>query len=86
MRFGIPQAIVFGCVLIAAAFFFGENTPAIGQKDGPRGPYVISATDQNYVWRLDQATGLVSYCYRESSSTDREFIKQRPPYCSGWGN
>lgn len=85
MRFGLPHAIIFGCVLIAAALFFGGSNPAIGQKDGPRGPFMISATDQNYVWRIDQATGMVSYCFRDSGSTDRGYIKSRPPYCSMWG-
>ncbi len=81
----IPHAIVIGCVLVAAALYFGGQSPVVGQNNGPRGPFTLARGDDNFVWRIDQATGLMSYCYRDTSSLDRALIKQRPPYCSGWG-
>lgn len=82
----VPHALIIGCVLIAAALYFGGNTQAISQNNGPRGPYMIARGDDNYAWRIDQATGMVSFCIRDTQSTDRKFIKQRGPYCSAWGN
>lgn len=84
----LPHAILIGFVFIAAALYFGGNTPVVGQSNtlSPRGPFVIARGDDNFVWRLDQATGLISYCYRDTSSLDRVLIKSRAPYCSGWGN
>ena len=82
----LPHALLIGLVFIAAALFFGGNNPVIGQDNAPRGPFSLSAADENYVWRIDQATGLISYCYRDTTSLDRALIRQRPPFCSGWGN
>lgn len=50
----------------------------------PRGPYNIAA-DNNIVWRIDQSTGLISYCLRDTVSNDPGLIAQRPPLCSAWG-
>ena len=83
----LPHALLIGLFFIATALFFGGQNPVVGQDNAPRGPFTVSASsDQNFVWRIDQATGLVSYCYRDSTSLDRTLIRNRPPYCSGWGN
>lgn len=49
-----------------------------------RGPYMLAAGDKMMVWRIDQTTGKVSYCMRDSVSTDPKFISVRAPYCSAW--
>lgn len=49
-----------------------------------RGPYMLAAGDKLMVWRIDQATGKVSYCMRDTQSSDPQYIKQRRPYCSAW--
>ena len=82
----LPHAVLIGFVLVAAALFFGGNSPVVGQTNAPRGPFTIARGDENFVWRIDQATGLLSYCYRDTNSLDRALIRNRPPYCSGWGN
>jgi hypothetical protein len=51
----------------------------------PRGPYMIATGSQNMVWRIDQSTGLMSYCIRDTISTDPALVRQRPPICSAWG-
>lgn len=51
----------------------------------PRGPYMITSGSQNMVWRVDQTTGLVSYCIRDTVSTDPGLVRQRQPICSAWG-
>lgn len=50
----------------------------------PRGPYNIAA-DNNVAWRIDQGTGMISYCMRDTVSNDPNLIAQRPPVCSAWG-
>lgn len=49
-----------------------------------RGPFMLAGGDKMMIWRIDQATGKVSYCMRDSISTDPKFIVSRPPYCSSW--
>lgn len=81
----LPHAFLIGFILIAAALYVGGISPVVGQTNGARGPFMIARGDDNFVWRIDQATGLMSYCYRDTTSLDRTLIKQRPPYCSAWG-
>lgn len=57
------------------------DTPAIV----PRGPYMIAGGNQTTIWRIDQTTGMVSYCIRDTVSNDPGLISQRPPLCSAWG-
>ncbi len=85
MTLRLPHILLIGFCLIAAALYFGGASSVVGQTTGPRGPFVIARGDDNFVWRMDQATGLMSYCYRDTSSLDRTLIQQRPPYCSAWG-
>ena len=49
-----------------------------------RGPFMLAAGDKQTTWRIDQATGRVSYCMRDTNSMDPKFIATRPPFCSAW--
>jgi hypothetical protein len=72
--------------LIAVPLFSFVIDKAYSQTDvapAPRGPFGISASDQ-MVWRIDQASGRVSYCIRDTSSMDPKYIATRAPYCSAW--
>ena len=51
----------------------------------PKGPFMIAGGNQAMIWRIDQSTGLVSYCIRDIVSNDPALLKQRPPICSAWG-
>jgi hypothetical protein len=50
----------------------------------PRGPFGIASGSQNTVWRIDQATGMVSYCMRDTISNDPGLVRSRAPICSAW--
>ena len=87
LRWTIQHTIFSAALLIALSIVYAVSTPAIGQSRAPalQGPYTISSGDVGMVWRIDTATGLVSYCYRDTNSTSEEMMKSRPPICSGWG-
>lgn len=78
----LSNAIFGSAVLMAAAIIFASINPAESQRraDG----YMIASAGNNsqFVWRVNTTTGAVSYCIRKDNSLDREFIAQRPPYCS----
>lgn len=63
--------------------------PALAQQqqntETPRGPFGIASGSQNTVWRIDQSTGMVSYCMRDTISNDPALVRSRPPICSAWG-
>lgn len=73
-------------IALGLAFAFSVFTVAQSQtaQATPRGPYMIAGGDRMMVWRVDQSTGMVSYCLRDSVSSDPKFILQRAPYCSAW--
>ncbi|HEY1097196.1 MAG TPA: hypothetical protein VGF14_08150 [Alphaproteobacteria bacterium] len=78
MRYLILSIVTF-TVLALSAVYAQQDAPA------PRGPFVISSGSQNTAWRIDQGTGLVSYCQRDMVSNDPALIRSRPPVCSTWG-
>ena len=72
-------------ITLGLVFAFSVFTVARSQTTAtPRGPYMIAGGDKMMVWRVDQSTGMISYCMRDSVSTDPKFITQRAPYCSAW--
>lgn len=73
--------------LFYLAAFMLSVTPVMAQQtqDTPRGPFAIASGSQNTVWRIDQSTGMVSYCIRDTISNDPALIRSRPPICSAWG-
>ena len=68
-----PFAIVFAGVLMAAALYFGlGHAPAYADRGGP---YYMVAHQNNTInpgiFRIDSASGSISYCFvRGSSETD----------------
>lgn len=74
-------------IALGLALAFSLFNTAFSQTEIPtRGPYMLASGDKMMVWRIDQATGKVSYCMRDSMSTDPQFIRTRAPYCSAWSH
>lgn len=73
-------------VVLGLAFAASFFSSAFSQSEAveTRGPYMIAGGDKMMVWRIDQATGRVSYCQRDTVSMDAQFIRTRPPACSAW--
>ena len=68
---------------IASFSAHAQSLSAETSAPAPRGPFGVSA-DQNIAWRIDQTTGAISYCIRDTNSNDAALIAQRPPICSAW--
>lgn len=79
MRYFILATVTFATLALSAVYAQQQQAPA------PRGPFVISSGSQNTAWRIDQGTGMVSYCQRDMVSNDPALIRSRPPICSAWG-
>lgn len=79
------SALYWMIAFVLMSVFFAFQ-PAQSQTIPPetRGPYMIAQADRLTVWRVDQSTGKVSYCIRDSMSTDPNYIKTRRPFCSAW--
>lgn len=76
---------MIAAVSLGLAFAFSLFDKAFSQTEIPtRGPYMLAAGDKMMVWRIDQTTGKVSYCMRDSVSMDPQFLRTRAPYCSAW--
>jgi hypothetical protein len=69
------SSVILGVAIIASAF-----SPATSQGRGSS--YMVASDGGQFVWRVNVATGAVSYCIRRDNSTDQSFIAERPPYCS----
>ncbi len=76
----------FAMGLILTPLFSFFITKAYSQADVPHGPFMLAAAgnDNNSVWRIDQASGRVSYCQRSGNSSDPAYIATKPPFCSAW--
>ena len=74
------KTILISSVILACAIIFASLTPATSQGRGSS--FMIASDGGQFVWRVNVATGAVSYCVRRDNSTDERFIAQRPPYCS----
>ncbi len=72
-----PQAILIGAVLIAASIFFVDSIhPAQAQRVGPFQLMHHSNTTANAgVFRIDESTGEVSYCFVTANS---ELVCSKP--------
>jgi hypothetical protein len=88
MTFTMGRLFVVAFVAALAALFLSSVfNQAQSQDTGKRGPFMISAGfDRMVVWRVDQATGAVSYCMRDSVSTDRRYIATHGAFCSAWSD
>lgn len=80
--------LMLGVLALGLGFAFVAYNSAFSQAVPPvtRGPYMIAGGDKMIVWRVDQATGKVSYCMRDTVSMDPKFIATRATYCSAWSN
>jgi hypothetical protein len=67
-------------VIMASAVIFSAMSPAISQSRG--GSFMLAGDSGQFIWRVNVATGQVSYCVRRDNSVDETFIARRPPYCS----
>ena len=81
-------AVFAVAALIAFSIIGGFFNKAQSQDDGVRGPFTIAPAgdDRLTVWRIDQSSGRVSFCVRDTQSQDPKFIAGRAPFCSAWGN
>ena len=69
------SSLILGLAITAAAF-----SPATSQGRGAS--FMLAGDSGQFVWRVNVATGAVSYCVRRDNSVDESFIAQRPPFCS----
>jgi hypothetical protein len=69
------SAVIIAVSIVAVSF-----SPATSQSRGSS--YMIASDGGQFVWRVNVATGAVSYCVRRDDSTDERFISERPPFCS----
>lgn len=75
-----PKAIFFAAIIIAASIVFGTLSQVSGQTSN--NGYMIAGDGSQFIWRVNTATGAVSYCVRRDNSSDPALIARRPPYCS----
>lgn len=78
----LSHAIFGSAVLLTVAILFASLNPAESQRRADGYMIASSGTNGQFVWRVNTTTGAVSYCIRKDNSLDRDFIAERPPYCS----
>ena len=81
------QTLLTILCVVGLAFVFSTVWSQAQSQDAAakrRGPFMLAAGDKLMVWRIDQSTGDVSYCMRDTQSTDYKYILTRAPYCSAW--
>jgi hypothetical protein len=71
-------------IVLGLAFAFSAFTVARSQTNDVRGPFMLAGGDRTMIWRIDQATGKVSFCTRDTASTDSKYLATYSPYCSNW--
>jgi hypothetical protein len=82
---------LFAGAATAALLLFAGVTSTQAQINAPtttvtNGPYMIASGEMNTVWRIDQATGRVSICQLQITSSDPKDLATRKPACSGWSD
>lgn len=76
-----PKALFLGMLSIAIAIVIAAFATDVTAQSSGR--YTIASDGGAFVWRVDMATGSMSYCLRDNNSLDPRLIARRPPYCSG---
>lgn len=73
-------------IALGLAFAFLVFTKAQSQNAElvSRGPYMLAGGDRTMIWRIDQGTGQVSFCTRDTNSQDRTYLPSYSPFCSAW--
>jgi len=75
------KTILFSVIILAVAIVTASfSSPATSQGRGSS--FMVASDGGQFVWRVNVATGAVSYCVRRDNSTDENFINRRAPYCS----
>jgi len=75
-----PKTVTIAVALAVGGVLLGMNYPIAEAQQG--GPYAISpgsADVAGAIWRVNQATGQVSFCFVAEEAT------KEPPMCSPWG-
>ena len=76
------KIVAIGAALVLVGVLLGMNSPiAEAQRDGP---YAISPGSPGVagaIWRVNQATGQVSFCLVAKTGRGTK----EPPKCSPWG-
>jgi len=80
MTLNWQKTTLISSIVLAIAIVSASFSPATSQGRGAS--YMIASDGGQFVWRVNVATGAVSYCIRKDNSTDERFIAERPPYCS----
>lgn len=74
------KTIIISSMILAVAIIAASFSPATSQGRGSS--FMIASDGGQFAWRVNVATGGVSYCVRRDNSTDENFIAKRPPFCS----
>jgi hypothetical protein len=80
MKLDWKKTLIISSVILGAAIITASFSPATSQGRGSS--FMIASDGGQFAWRVNVATGAVSYCVRRDNSTDESFIQRRPPYCS----
>lgn len=80
MTLNWQKTILISSIILAIAIVTASFSPATSQGRGSS--FMIASSGGQFVWRVNVATGAVSYCIRRDDSTDEKFIAKRPPFCS----
>lgn len=76
------KTILISSIILAIAIVAASFSPATSQGRGSSYMIAGAGTNGQFIWRVNVATGAVSYCVRRDNSVDEKFIKNRPPFCS----
>lgn len=74
-KYIFASVLVLSLAIVAAAY-----APAISQNKPSS--YMLGGGNDVFVWRVNIANGSVSYCRRDSSSIDPQFVSRQTPFCS----
>ena len=75
------KTIIVALSVIIGAFVIAGTKPALTQAGGGDS-YMIASDGGNFAWRINRATGAVSYCIRKDSSLDEVYVSRIAPFCS----
>mgnify|MGYP006430065023 CR=1 FL=1 len=78
-----PRALFAGLLMIALAILgHAMINPGQAQREPNPGYFLIASDGDAFVWRVNTATGEVSYCARNSDSLSEASLNSRQPFCS----
>jgi hypothetical protein len=80
MTLNWQKTILISSIILAIAIVTASFSPATSQGRGSS--FMIASSGGQFVWRVNVATGAISYCLRRDDSTDQKYIAKRAPFCS----